>query len=79
MALEDLSIPRLMTAPIEVECTAGEPVSVAHGLGRPITGWLKIYQTAAIDFVIQDATADTRAALTLIPSADGVARLVLLS
>ncbi len=71
-------IPVIATDLIELNVTAGTPVTIPHGLGRQITGWLILWQDAACVFTIQDPAADNRQALILVPSGTAHVRLVLL-
>ncbi len=71
-------IPRLSTDPIELAVSAGIPVTIAHGLGRQVAGWLVIWRSTACEFSIQDPAADTSRELVLVPSGTASVRLVLL-
>ena len=71
-------IPAIATDPIELSVTAGTPVTIPHGLGRQVTGWLVLWQNAACGFTVQDPAADSRQALVLVPSGTAKVRLVLL-
>jgi len=71
-------IPAIATDVIELTVTAGTPVTIAHGLGRQVTGWLVLWQDAACVFTIQDPAADSRRELVLVPSGTANVRLVLL-
>jgi hypothetical protein len=71
-------IPAIVTDPLEFSVTAGTPLTIAHGLGRQITGWLVLWQDAACVFTVQDPTADSRQVLVLVPSGTANVRLVLL-
>lgn len=53
---------------------AGEPLTIAHGLGRPVNGWIVIYAEAPVAL---HATQNSREALVLVPSATTTVRLVL--
>lgn len=64
--------------PIALSVTAGEPVTIAHGLGRQVKGWLLIWCTVPVEFFVADAAADTRRELVLVPSATCDVRLLLL-
>ena len=72
------TLPELATDFIELAVTAAQPVTINHGLGRQITGWLVLWRDAACDFYIQDPAADTRQELVLIPTGSANVRLVLL-
>lgn len=69
---------RFSSDPIELDVTNGVAVTIKHGLGRQVAGWLVIYQTVVVSFVVQDPDADTRKELVLVPNASGFVRLVLL-
>lgn len=71
-------IPALSTDLIELSVTAGLPVTITHGLGRQVAGWLTIWRSAACEFSIQDPAADTSRELVLVPSGTASVRLVLL-
>ncbi len=68
----------IVTGPIELDVTAGKAVEIKHGLGRPVSGWLVIYQTADITFSLAGEDDNTGGSLTLTPSGTGTVRLVLL-
>lgn len=71
-------IPQIATDLIELSVTAGTPVTIRHGLGRQIAGWMIIWKTAACDFTVQNPAADSRQELVLVPSGTANVRLVLL-
>lgn len=71
-------IPVITTEAIELGLVSGEPITIKHGLGRQVTGWLILYMTEFVQLKIQDPSADTSRELTLIPSANSKVRLVLL-
>lgn len=71
-------IPALSSDPIELSLAAGTPITVRHGLGRQVAGWVAIWKSAAVDLYVQDPAADTRAELVLVPTATAKVRLVLL-
>lgn len=71
-------IPAIATDPIELTVQAGVAVSIPHGLGRQVAGWLVIWRTAACEFTVQDPAADSRRELVLVPSGSASVRLVLL-
>lgn len=71
-------LPELSTRPIALDVENGTPVTIRHGLGRHVYGWLVIWQTAAVSFAVQNAAADTRNELVLVPAGTGSVRLVLL-
>ena len=64
--------------PIELTVTASTPVTIRHGLGRQVQGWLLVWCTAPVEFFVADPTADTRQELVLVPSATCDVRLLLL-
>ena len=66
------------TDPIALSVAAGEPVTIRHGLGRQVKGWLLIWCTAPVEFFVADAAADTRRELVLVPSATCDVRLLLI-
>jgi hypothetical protein len=66
------------TDPIALAVTASQPVTIRHGLGRQVQGWLVIWCTAPVEFFAADAAADTRTELVLVPSATCDVRLLLL-
>lgn len=68
----------IATDPIALSVTASEPVTIRHGLGRQVAGWLVIWATAPVEFFVADAAADTRTELVLVPSATCDVRVVLL-
>lgn len=63
---------------IEREVEVGEPLTIEHGLGREVAGWLVIWQSAPVQFHVYDPAADTRNVLTLVPDATAKVRLVIL-
>lgn len=71
-------IPAIATDPIEMSVTGGVAVTIAHGLGRQVAGWLVIWRSAECEFVIADALDDSSKELVLIPSGTAKVRLVLL-
>jgi hypothetical protein len=71
-------IAQIATDPIELTVTAGVPVTIPHGLGRQVSGWLVIWQSVPIDFYVQSPVADTARELVLIPTASAAVRVVLL-
>lgn len=71
-------IPALSTDPIELSVTANTPVTIQHGIGRQIAGFLVIWRTAPCDFHVQNPTADSSRELVLVPSGTATVRLVLL-
>ena len=69
---------RIVTDPIELSVQAGVPVTVSHGLGRQVAGWLVIWTDAPVSLSVPDPDADTRQELTLVPTASARVRVVLL-
>lgn len=68
----------IISEPIEMAVTGGTPVTVVHGLGRPVSGWLVIYQTADISFWLTSQGSNVGDSITLTPTGTGTVRLVLL-
>jgi hypothetical protein len=64
--------------PIELAVTATEPVTIRHGLGRQVRGWLLIWCSAPVEFFVAEPAADTRQELVLVPSATCDVRLLLI-
>lgn len=64
--------------PIELAVTASEPVTIRHGLGRQVRGWLLIWCSAPVEFFVAEPAADTRQELVLVPSATCDVRLLLI-
>lgn len=71
-------IPELSTDAIALDVQVGVPVTIKHGLGRQVRGYLVIWQTAVCALRVADASADTSTELVLIPDAASSLRLVLL-
>jgi hypothetical protein len=71
-------IPKISSEPIELETTASQPVTVKHGLGRQVAGYVVIWSTGPVQLYVQDPAADTSRELVLIPDATVRLRLVLL-
>lgn len=71
-------IPEITTDPIDLAVSAGVPVTINHGLGRQIAGWIIIWKDGPIDLYIQDSSADTSQELVLVPTYTGNVRVVLL-
>lgn len=71
-------IAALATDAIDITAVAGQPLNIAHGLGRPVLGWIVIWSDAPLSLHVQDATADSKDSLVLVPSASAKAKLVLL-
>lgn len=71
-------VPRFSTEALTLTVVGGDPVTIDHGFGRQVEGWAVIWSDEHILFRIQDPAADTSRELTLIPSASGTVRLVLL-
>lgn len=72
------TLPIISTTLIPLEVQAGVAVTVAHGLGRQVGGWLVVWQSAPVNFHVVDPKADTANQLILMPSASAAVRLVLL-
>lgn len=64
--------------PIELSVTATEPVTIRHGLGRQVKGWLVIWCSAPVELFVAEPAADTRQELVLVPSATCDVRLLLI-
>lgn len=73
----NLNIPQIATEAIELDVTTGVPVTIPHGLGRQVLGWLVIWQDVACQLEIQDPAADTTRDLVLVPTASASVRVVL--
>ena len=71
-------IPQLATDPIPLSVIAGQAVTIAHGLGRQIAGYLPIWKSAPCEFTVQDPAADSSREIVLVPSGTASVRLVLL-
>ena len=71
-------IPQFATDPIELAVIVGVAVTIPHGLGRQVAGFLVIWKTAPCDFTIQNPIADSSKELVLVPSGSATVRLVLL-
>lgn len=67
-----------VTDTIRLSVQASVPVTIRHGLGRQVTGWLLVWATAPVEFFVADAAADTRLELVLVPSATCDVRLLLI-
>jgi hypothetical protein len=72
------NLPGIATETISLQVSTGVPVTIPHGLGRQIEGWLVVWQTAPVVFSVQDPAADTARELVLVPNASAIVRLVLL-
>lgn len=68
----------IVTDPVPLDVQAGVPVTVTHGLGRQVSGWLVVWSDAPVQLYATDPDADTRQVLTLTPTASARVRLVLL-
>jgi hypothetical protein len=68
----------LTSDPIELTFTAFTPLTVRHGYGRPIKGWLVVWADSFLGLRVVDEEADTRTELTLVADASGSVRLLLL-
>lgn len=71
-------VPKISTDSIPLSVVSGVPVTIRHGLGRQVEGWLVIWRTVPVDFHVLDPGADTRSELVLIPSASASVRIILL-
>jgi hypothetical protein len=71
-------IPEIATDVIYLLATAGKPITIKHGLGRQVAGYLVVWRDAPCDFTIQDPAADCRQELVLVPDGTANVRLVLL-
>lgn len=71
-------LPKISTDSFEVSVTADVPFTINHGLGRQVEGEVIIARSAPCEVHRQDWTADTRQALTLIPTNTCFLRIVLL-
>jgi len=72
------NFPKISSDVIELDVTLGMPVTIAHGFGRQIAGWLIVWRTADVGFYLVDSEADSSQNLVLMPTASGFVRLVLL-
>ncbi len=70
--------PQIATDVIELSVTAGVAVTIPHGLGRQIAGYLPIWKSAPCEFSIQNPAADSSRELVLVPTGTASVRLVLL-
>ena len=59
---------------IELDALAGTPLTLAHGLGRPVNGWIVVYAEAPIALY---ALRNDNEALVLMPTACSRIRVVL--
>lgn len=71
-------IPAIATDPIELSVTAGVAVTVSHGLGRQVAGFLVIWRDAPCELTVQNPQADSSRELVMLPSGSANLRLVLL-
>jgi len=71
-------LPRISSEPIEITTETGKPITIKHGFGRQLAGWLVIWSDAPISFYVHDNSLDTSQEVTLVPSASAFTRLVLL-
>ncbi len=72
------NLPKISSDIIELDVSIGMPVTIAHGFGRQITGWLIVWKTQDVDFYVVDSETDSSQNLVLMPTATGTVRLVLL-
>ena len=71
-------MPSISTRPIEMDVLAGVSITIKHGVGRQLFGWQIIWQDTPNSFSIVNPGEDTSNSITLLPSATGKVRLVLL-
>lgn len=71
-------IPQFATDQIDLSVTAGVPVTIPHGLGRQVAGYVPIWKSSACEFTVQNPAADSSRELVLVPSGTASVRLVLL-
>lgn len=71
-------IPAIATDIIALSVTAGVAVTIPHGIGRQIAGYLVIWRSAPCVFTVQNPAADSSKTLVLVPSGTANVRLVLL-
>lgn len=71
-------IPQIATDIIALSVTAGVAVTIPHGLGRQVGGYLVVWRSAPCDFTVQNPAADSNRELVLVPSGTANVRLVLL-
>ena len=71
-------IPAIATDIIALSVTAGVAVTIPHGIGRQIAGYLVIWRSAPCVFTVQNPAADSSKILVLVPSGTANVRLVLL-
>jgi hypothetical protein len=69
---------KFATDPIPLDVQAGKAITIKHGMGSQVDGWLVIWQTAPIALWQTNPTQDTRNEITLTPSHTGSIRLVFL-
>lgn len=62
------------TDPIELDAVAGELLTVAHGFGRPVNGWIVIYAEAPVAL---HAAENTPQQLVLVPNSTTRLKVVL--
>lgn len=63
---------------IELDVVNGQPLTIAHGVGRQIAGFIVVWRTAPVDLYVQDPARDSSKELILVPTATARVRLVLL-
>ena len=74
-----MNVAEISTKPIQLACVSGVPIVIPHGIGRQLNGWLIVWKSVAgLDLVVLDPNADTSNSITLVPSATGLVRIVLL-
>jgi len=67
----------ISTDPFELTVSNGVDVTIDHGFGHPIAGWVVVWASADIRFIADEAQ-DSRKSLVLTPIGSGFVRLVLL-
>lgn len=65
---------KFQTDPIAFDAVADEPLTVTHGFGRPVNGWIVIYAEAPVSL---HALENTPQRLVLVPSASTRIKVVL--
>ena len=74
-----MNIPEISTHAIELDCVGGVPIIIPHGLGRQLFGYDIIWKLVpGLDLTVVNPGDDTSNSITLLPSATGKIRLVLL-
>lgn len=70
--------PAIATEAIALTVVAGQAVTLAHGMGRQIEGFIVIWRDAPCELYVQDAAKDSSKELVLVPTASANVRVVLL-